>query len=57
MFDHRYQELGVEHRLTRSYTPKTNGLVERFNGRIAELLKQHYFTDYNKLMYKLNEYI
>src|SRR4051812_29088313 len=26
--------LGVEHRKTRSYTPKTNGMVERFNGRI-----------------------
>jgi transposase InsO family protein len=24
----------VEHRKTRPYTPKTNGMVERFNGRI-----------------------
>src|SRR5215212_7554048 len=26
--------LGVMHRTTRPYTPKTNGMVERFNGRI-----------------------
>jgi transposase InsO family protein len=25
---------GVQHRKTRSYTPKTNGMVERFNGRV-----------------------
>jgi transposase InsO family protein len=25
---------GVEHRKTRPYTPRTNGMVERFNGRI-----------------------
>ncbi|MGC8739760.1 MAG: integrase core domain-containing protein [Candidatus Hydrogenedens sp.] len=31
----------MEPRLSRPYTPKTNGLVERFNGRITELLKQH----------------
>ena len=25
---------GVEHRKTRPYTPRTNGMVERFNGRV-----------------------
>jgi transposase InsO family protein len=24
----------VEHRKTRPYTPRTNGMVERFNGRV-----------------------
>ena len=24
----------MEHRKTRPYTPKTNGMVERFNGRV-----------------------
>jgi transposase InsO family protein len=33
-FEAACQTLGVEHRKTRPYTPKTNGMVERFNGRI-----------------------
>jgi transposase InsO family protein len=28
------RELGVEHRKTRPYTPRTNGAAERFNGRV-----------------------
>jgi transposase InsO family protein len=28
------KEFGIEHRRTRPYTPKTNGMVERMNGRI-----------------------
>ncbi len=35
-FDVECREHQIEHRLTRPYTPKTNGMVERFNGRIAE---------------------
>lgn len=30
---------GIEHRLTRPYTPQTNGMVERFNRRLAEALR------------------
>src|SRR5215207_6695213 len=33
-FERACEALGVEHRKTRPYTPKTNGMVERFNGRI-----------------------
>ena len=33
-FERRCRELGVEHRKTRPYTPRTNGMVERFNGRV-----------------------
>jgi transposase InsO family protein len=33
-FEKRCRELGVEHRRTRPYTPRTNGMVERFNGRV-----------------------
>src|SRR3954452_18129590 len=33
-FEAACRRLGVEHRKTRPYTPKTNGMVERFNGRI-----------------------
>src|SRR5215207_7949835 len=33
-FEAACQKLGVEHRKTRPYTPRTNGMVERFNGPI-----------------------
>src|SRR5215212_3183151 len=33
-FEAACRKLGVTHRKTRPYTPKTNGMVERFNGRI-----------------------
>src|SRR5918998_706259 len=33
-FERACRELGVEHRKTRPYTPRTNGMVERFNGRV-----------------------
>ena len=33
-FEVACRTLGVEHRTTRPYTPKSNGLVERFNGRV-----------------------
>ena len=28
----------IEHRLTKPRTPQTNGMIERFNGRIADVL-------------------
>ena len=37
-FDRLCAAHGVEHRLTRPYTPRTNGMVERFNRRIAEAI-------------------
>ena len=33
-FEKRCRELGVEHRKTKPYTPRTNGMVERFDGRV-----------------------
>ena len=30
------RRLGVEHRMTKPYTPQTNGMVERFNGRVQQ---------------------
>lgn len=35
-FDRVCARYGIAHRLTRPYTPQTNGMVERFNRRIAE---------------------
>ena len=42
-FDQLCAALDIEHRLTRPRTPKTNGMVERFNGRIGDVLKTHRF--------------
>lgn len=36
VFDIACPELQTEHRLTQPYTPKTNGMVERMNGRFNE---------------------
>ena len=33
-FEAACRRLKVEHRTTRPYTPRTNGMVERFNGRV-----------------------
>jgi transposase InsO family protein len=33
-FERLCRERGVEHRKTRPYTPRTNGMAERFNGRV-----------------------
>jgi transposase InsO family protein len=36
------RKLGINHRKTKLYTPQTNGMVERFNGRIGrEVLVGH----------------
>lgn len=39
-----YAALGMEHRLTRVRRPQTNGMVERSNGRIEEVLRSHRFV-------------
>ena len=42
-FDQLCEALGIEHRLTKPRTPRTNGMVERFNGRIEQVLRTHHF--------------
>jgi len=44
LFDQACLEQSIEHRLTPPRHPQTNGRVERFNGRIAEVLKTHRFN-------------
>lgn len=42
-FDKVRTGIGIEHRLVPPRQLQTNGMVERFNGRISELLKQTRF--------------
>ena len=42
-FDLPCGALGTGHRLTPPGSPRTNGMVERFNGRIEEVLQGHHF--------------
>ncbi len=56
-FDQLCRALGIEHRLTKPHTPKTNGMVERFNGRIADVLKTHRFNSREDLEQTLLRYV
>ena len=56
-FDLLCKELGIEHRLTKPRTPKTNGMVERFNGRIADVLKTHHFVSGEDMAQTLTRYV
>lgn len=40
-FDRVCAAHGITHKLTRPFTPKTNGMVERFNRRIAKAIADH----------------
>jgi transposase InsO family protein len=55
-FDQLCAALAIEHRLTRPRTPQTNGMVERFNGRIAGILKPHHFMSGEDLEQTLLRY-
>lgn len=43
-FDYLCAALGVEYRLAKPRGPQTNDMVERFNGRIREVLATHHFA-------------
>uniref|UniRef100_UPI00036FC784 integrase core domain-containing protein n=1 Tax=Thioalkalivibrio sp. ALE11 TaxID=1265494 RepID=UPI00036FC784 len=47
---------GIEHRLIRPKRPQTNGMVERFNGRIADLLRTRRFGSGEHLKDTLQDY-
>ncbi len=55
-FDQLCLALGIEHRLTKPRTPQTNGRVERFNGRIADVLRTHHFRSGEELETALMRY-
>ena len=50
-------ELGIEHRLTPPKSPQTTGMVERFNGRIEEVLRSHHFRSGEELETALHRYV
>lgn len=56
-FDQLCQALGIEHRLTQPKTPQTNGMVERFNGRLSQVLRSHHFNSAEDLEKTLHRYV
>lgn len=55
-FDRLCEALGIEHRLTRPRSPQTNGMAERFNGRVSEVLATHRFDSAEDLEATLLRY-
>ena len=56
-FDQLCAEFGIEHRLTPPKSPQTNGMVERFNGRIGDVLKTNRFDSALDLEQTLMHYV
>lgn len=48
---------GIEHRLAHPMRPQTNGMVERFNGRIEDVLQSHRFQSGEDLEQTLLRYV
>ena len=47
----------IEHRLTKPRTPQTNGMIERFIGRIAEVLATTRFDSAEHLADTIERYV
>jgi transposase InsO family protein len=56
-FDALCAALDIEHRLTPPNSPQTNGMVERFNGRIEDVLQSHHFRSGVELETTLHRYV
>ena len=56
-FDLECGLLGMEHRLTPPRHPQTNGMVERFNGRISDLIRRTRFCSARDLEQTLQRYL
>lgn len=55
-FDQCCVDNAIEHRLIKPYTPQTNGMIERFNGRISEVLATRHFDSSQELEQTLKHY-
>lgn len=56
-FDVSCTEMGIVHRLSPPRHPQTNGMVERFNGRITSVVQQTRFTSSAELETTLTRYL
>ena len=56
-FDLLCADFGIEHRLAPPMRPQTNGMVERFNGRIEDILQSHRFHSGEDLEQTLLRYV
>ncbi|MEF3192667.1 MAG: IS481 family transposase, partial [Halothiobacillaceae bacterium] len=56
-FDQVCAEQNIEHRLIKPHRPQTNGMVERFNGRIAEILATNRYDSAKSLEQNLLQYV
>jgi transposase InsO family protein len=57
VFDQACAEARIDHRLIPPRHPQTNGMVERFNGRISELCQQTRFASAAELEQTLKDYL
>jgi transposase InsO family protein len=56
-FDRACAANGIEHRLIKPRHPQTNGMIERFNGRISEVLQTTRFRSGEHLHETLTRYV
>lgn len=56
VFDRECVLLGIEHRLIPPRHPQTNGMVERFNGRISDILATTHFDCREQLATTIDRY-
>lgn len=56
-FDRECAEHEIEHRLIKPRHPQTNGMVERFNGRIADILQTTHFDGAEELRQTMERYM
>ncbi|MBP6807904.1 MAG: transposase [Chromatiaceae bacterium] len=56
-FDRRCAAHAIQHRLIRPHHPQTNGIIERFNGRIADVLATNRFRSGEHLADTLQRYV
>jgi transposase InsO family protein len=56
-FDKLCTALNIEHRLTPPRSPQTNGMVERFNSHIEDVLQSHHFQSGDELEATLHRYV